>query len=147
MRPTASIPLFVSLSLCLSGCATDTFMPTPMQSPAKTSSNAGITSGYVLTSEELALPCNKLRGRIQLRILEVRDRSKKVQPSAIANSLRWDADTSGIWHEKGSLSDIGSTHDMAVLTAYNKRLTQLGCQNYDIVTELDHAKSRVWQVQ
>ncbi|NQX80029.1 MAG: hypothetical protein HRT83_05700, partial [Hyphomicrobiaceae bacterium] len=84
---------------------------------------------------------------IQLRILEVRDRDEKQHPSTIASSMRRTADSSGVWHNMGSLSDVGSSNDISVLTAYNQRLTQLGCQNYNISVELDYTKSAIWQVQ
>ncbi|HFB2049005.1 MAG TPA: hypothetical protein TECP_01374 [Hyphomicrobiaceae bacterium MAG_BT-2024] len=147
MKFIVSTFLAVIIIVCLAGCATDAFIPiVPASTPTKYYSNEMI-SEHILTPDELALPCSKLRGRIQLRILEVRDRDEKQHPSTIASSMRRTADSSGVWHNMGSLSDVGSSNDISVLTAYNQRLTQLGCQNYNISVELDYTKSAIWQVQ
>ena len=141
MASSTSISFSVGLLVCLSGCAMGNLIP--RMSP----NNAEANQAYVLNSEELALPCNKLKGRIQLRILEVRDRSLKARTSIVANSMQWAANTSGMVHEKGSKTNPGTVQDMIVLTAYNKRLSELGCENYDIETELDPVKSKAWRIQ
>jgi len=119
----------------------------PIAPPPQTHSKVVAFPEYKLNPKELELRCNRLKGRVQLRVWEVRNRSEKSQPSAVANSLRMAAYTSGMWHQNGDQSASDSAQDIAVRTAYNKRLSQLGCQHFDIDTELDPKKSRVWQIQ
>lgn len=145
MKDTARFLFLVGTSACLAGCATENIMPETLGTNSHAPPSA--INSYALRSEELALPCNKLKGRIQLRVLEVRDRSLKRKPSAVATSMRWASDTAGLWHQQGAQSDIGSAQDIAVLTAYNKRLGQMGCPQYNIKNELNPKKSQAWKIR
>jgi hypothetical protein len=133
------------VAFSLGGCAFPGFLPNT--ATGSIAPRVGKNGEYILTAEELAPPCSKLRGRIQLRVLEVRDRSMKGRPSTAAQTMRWASDTTGMWRKSSAGESIGSSHDVAVLTAYNTRLGQLGCPQYDIKTELSTAGDAAWQIR
>lgn len=152
--------LICSFFIYLSGCATQSFTPGIVTSGL--SSDTGTNGTYALNSDELDLSCNKLKGRIQLRVLEVRDRSLKQNPTLLSTYLQQTAggmqqivnnfqtDSTNKTNDTDDSQErdsIDTVQDLAVLTAYNQRLAQLGCAQYDILTELDLEKSEDWQIK
>ena len=152
--------LIYGFVICLSGCATQSFTPAIVKSGL--SSDIAKNGTYALNSDELDLSCNKLKGRIQLRVLEVRDRSLKQNPTLLSTYLQQTAgnmqqivnnfqtdstNKTGDTAASQERDNIDTVQDLAVLTAYNQRLGQLGCDQYDILTELDLEKSEDWQIK
>jgi len=139
------LPVILSSAMCSSGCATEDMIPELAAN--QVASNSGHSLSYALAPNELNLPCNKLKGRIQLRILEIRGRSPDSQPSLIATSLHQTVSTTGLWHEPTNEAAQAADTDIAVLKAYNRRLGKLGCAKYNIARELDPRRSRSWQIR
>jgi hypothetical protein len=151
MISTAKLPRFVALAtLGLSACASQsgdlaggpiTPSVTPVVETASTSVQVAETvsrlpSGYQLTPEEQELPCKKLTGRMAVRIVQIRDFQTRTQASQIARSLQ--TATKPLYGGRGEGSDPEGryAHDVAVLHAYNQRLAEKKCPDFDLEKEL-----------
>lgn len=96
----------------------------------------GHTSSYVLSGAERKLPCSKLNGRIQMRIIGVRHERGQAGPSSVSQSLRSTAESIGIWSNKGAGGITTQRRDLALIHAYNQRLAELKCPTFDVKAEL-----------
>ena len=91
---------------------------------------------YLLSAQELKLNCRKLTGRMQVRILQIRDHQQRARPSA-ASRLAQQAATSlygGPRH--GVDPDAEYRRDRAMLEAYNRQLAVKRCKTFDLEAEL-----------
>lgn len=92
--------------------------------------------GYVLSAAEQELDCKKLTGRMQIRILEIRDFNERSQSTGLSRVLQ-----SGVAAVTGG-STAGTdpsgqyATDRSMLDAYNKQLAAKGCKTYDLEAEL-----------
>lgn len=120
--------LIIALVCALAGCAS--------QAPEITASITPAGGGYGLSAKEMELNCKELTGRMQLRILEIRDYEARKNTSALSHGL-----------QTGATSILGGTsagvdpadiyvEDRARLQAYNQRLAALNCKSYDLAAEL-----------
>lgn len=151
MISTAKLPSFVALAtLSLSACASQSgdlaggpIAPpaAPVVETASTSVQVAETvsrlpSGYQLTKEEQELPCKKLTGRMAVRIVQIRDYQTRNQTSQLARSLQ--AATKPLYGGSGEGSDPEGRHarDVAILHAYNQRLAEKKCPDFDLDKEL-----------
>ncbi len=143
MLSKRTICAVMSLAPALLGCAAPGLLP----DTSNTTLTPKMANGgrYVLSAHERKLPCSRLRGRIQLRVLEIRDRATKRQPTLVSRAIRSTANSIPGWHRKTPA--LGGRYDLAVLTAYNNRLGQLGCATYDIATELSPGERDKWQIR
>jgi hypothetical protein len=123
----------------LGGCAS-TPGPGPVAAPAEAPSSLKSASqsvgGYTLTAEELALDCRKLTGRMQVRILQIRDYSERGGSTGLSHAMQT-ATTSVLGGTKEG-ADPASRYarDRAVLEAYNNQLAAKGCPTFNLVAEL-----------
>jgi hypothetical protein len=132
IKRTLSAPaLLLVLASCTSSPPRDS---APAMAPAADSRQP--EGGYVLSAQELALSCRKLTGRMQVRILQIRDYEQRAKPSP-ASRLAQQAATS---LHGGSRHDIDPEaeyrRDRAMLEAYNRRLAAKNCKTFDLEAEL-----------
>jgi hypothetical protein len=121
----ARVPLLVALIATLPGCAGSTGAE-PSLAPA---------GPHTLSSEEKALDCRRLTGRMQVRLLSLRGEEYKVQPSSAAKSMQ-SATSAALGTDTAKNAAERAANDRPVLEAYNRRLVELGCPSFDIDKEL-----------
>jgi hypothetical protein len=93
-------------------------------------------AGPVLSAQELKLSCRKLTGRMQVRILQIRDNEQHASTSA-ASRLAQRAATSFYGGPRHGIDpDAEYEQDRAMLTAYNRQLAAKGCKTFDLDAEL-----------
>lgn len=136
---------FIGLAVaacCAGGCAsTPGDAPKPIasssaQPPAAQASAAPTAGGYTLTPEELALDCKKITGRMQVRILQIRDYAERPGSTGFSHVMQT-ATTSVLGGTKeGTDPESRYARDRAVLEAYNGRLAEKGCPTFNLVAEL-----------
>lgn len=132
-RPVAQC-LAIAVALLMTGCASSEFMPD--LTTGSIAPPPGSSSTYILSEQERALPCAKLNGRIQMRILAVRHASAAIQPSIVSQGMRSAAENVGLWSQKAANLDASLSRDVALVKAYNHRLSELGCPTFDIKADL-----------
>ena len=121
-------------ALLLAGCASSEF--TPDLTTGSIAPAPGSSSMYILSDMERALPCAKLNGRIQMRILAVRHANAAAQPSFVSRGMRSAAENVGLWNQKAADLDASLSRDIALIKAYNHRLGELGCPMFDVKADL-----------
>jgi len=111
----------------LSGCAS---APTP--------GGAGLTKNgeYALSADESSLDCNRITGRMQVRILQIRDHGVKTRTSQLSRSLQGVVTPLYGGTKRGLDPDGQYARDVARLHAYNKKLAAQGCKTFDLEEEL-----------
>lgn len=123
----------------LTTAATPTIAPpaATAMAPAETVSRLPPAEGYRLTADEMALDCRKLTGRMAVRIVQVRDYEVRAQSTALSRSVQ--SAVKPVFGGSGAGSDPDGRHaeDRAKLEAYNRRLAEKGCPNFDLEAELD----------
>ena len=134
MRSFASLTL---IAAALTGCASTQSTPTASILPASASvASAAETGGYVMSADELDYDCKQLTGRMQVRILEVRDFNERAQSSG-ASRLLQSAVTGIVGGTSAGKDPVGTTaKDRAMLQAYNRQLQAKSCKSYDLDDEL-----------
>ena len=120
---------------CMSGCASSGIVSDIQTSTVPR--QVATDGSYRLSKEEHALPCNKINGRIQLRILHLRHLNHGDQPSSISQSMRQTTNAVGVWSAPNSAAAPQTRdRDLALLEAYNRRLAELNCPTFDIKADL-----------
>jgi len=90
---------------------------------------------YRLSSNEQALDCRRITGRMQVRILQVRDRMER-KPSLVTR-LRSSLQGLGSDRDAPTLgSEAATERDLAILKAYNRQLAAKSCPTFDLGAEL-----------
>ena len=91
-----------------------------------------------LSAAELALPCRRLSGRLQVRLLQVRN-APVAAPSTSSQALR--QASAPVLKAGGYGTDPAAdrARDLALIESYNKRLIELKCPSYDLARELNPA--------
>ncbi len=89
-----------------------------------------------MSADEQALECKQLTGRMQIRILEIRDYNERNQTTLASRALQ-----SGVAAVTGgSTAGIDPNgryaKDRAMLETYNRQLATKGCKTYDLEAEL-----------
>jgi Tfp pilus assembly protein PilX len=97
---------------------------------------------YQLSAEEQGMDCKKLSGRVQVRLLQMRNMQGAAAPSGLAQDVKQAGSAAaGVLLGKSSTfeTDAGkrASGDRAMLAAYNKQLAAKGCKTYDIDAELN----------
>ena len=129
------LSLLIAVSGCLTGCASSGIVSDIQTSTVPR--QVGTNGTYQLTKEERALPCSKLNGRIQLRILHLRHLDRGDKPSQISQSMRQTTNSIGVWNApNSSAAPKTRARDIALLQSYNRRLAELKCPTFDIKTDL-----------
>lgn len=91
---------------------------------------------YHMSKDELAMDCKRLTGKMQVRILQIRDYDPARNSSQIGRSLQaLHAPLIG-GSTVGSDPDARYRADRAMLTAYNHRLAEKKCRTFDLEAEL-----------
>lgn len=97
--------------------------------------------GYQLTTAEQKLDCRRLTGRMQVRILQIRDRMK-AQPDTVLATVRSALSTTSRVIMSGSATSNGHSaadrtkRDIEMLKAYNRTLASKNCATFDLNAEL-----------
>ncbi|HPG89328.1 MAG TPA: hypothetical protein PLD46_06715 [Hyphomicrobium sp.] len=155
MLPRSSALIIFALCPMLSGCASSNLGDTSAValSPGSVPQNASIQSGgvsgtaskagYVLSADEQALECKQLTGRMQIRILELRDYNERNRTTLVSRALQTGS-TAVFGGPKAGLDPDGTyARDRAALEAYNHQLEAKGCKTYDLESQLQPQDVRV----
>ena len=124
-------PLTVGLlcALCLGGCAAGGAADIPPASGIATGSTARATPPVL----DEKLDCRRINGRMQVHILQIRDRLGEAP--GLYDAL---GDLLGPLMASGATErvDPASAEDVAQLKAYNALLAKKGCPTFDLSAEL-----------
>lgn len=101
------------------------------------------TSTYVLSADEQALECKQLMGRMQIRILEIRDYNERNNTTIASRALQSGVGTVFGGSTSGLDPNGRYAKDRAMLEGYNKQLVAKGCKSYDLDAELTPKDFRV----
>ncbi len=134
-------PVLATVGLVLTGCASagDTLQVSsvgPGGQPPRPEPSQVTTVGYTLTDEEKELDCKKLTGRMQVRILQIRDFNEREQTSTVSHSLQQAATAIFGGSKEGVAPAERYARDRAILEAYNQQLAAKGCRTFDLESEL-----------
>lgn len=124
--------------MLLGACASQTGAIAPPASPiAETVTRLPSAGGYTLTADEMALDCKKLTGRMAVRIVQVRDFQTRSQATSLSRGIQ--SAVKPAWGGSGEGTDPSGRYarDRAMLEAYNQRLAEKNCANFDLDAELD----------
>jgi hypothetical protein len=91
---------------------------------------------YQLTADELKLDCKKLNGKMQVRILQMRDQRERTLTSATAQSIQQSVVPVFGGSPYGASPGDDYKRDRAWLEAYNAQLAAKKCPTYDLDNEL-----------
>lgn len=110
--------------------------PPPLQ--AGSVDGAGV---YQLSAEEQAMDCKRLTGRVQIRILQLRNMQPAQKTSDLSHTMKQTAEpVASLLLGKSSSFNADPNkrlaEDRAMLTAYNKQLAAKSCKTFDIDAEL-----------
>jgi hypothetical protein len=123
----------------------------PAQAPAKAKKDAALkivkqkptetgaldaNGAYQLGPTELKFDCKKLTGRIQLRLLSLRDAGAVEPSSAAARAIHGVAGAALGGSTARSDPDADKRRDRAMVEAYNRQLAAKGCKTFDLEAEL-----------
>lgn len=91
---------------------------------------------YTLTPDELALDCKKLTGRMQVRILDLRDHASHGRSTLVSRGVQ--SAVTGILGgtDHGTDPDRQYALDLARLEAYNRQLIAKDCKSFDLKSVL-----------
>jgi hypothetical protein len=135
----------IALSLWMAGCAaSDPTATSALVTPVAAASSAEASkTGYVLSAKEQELGCKQLTGRMQIRILEIRDYTERNRTTLAARALQ--TGTTAVFGGSQTGVDPDGTYDQdrAMLEAYNQQLLAKGCRTYDLESELTPQDVRV----
>jgi hypothetical protein len=123
----ASIPETTSTANLLTPVVATSSSPLPGPSKA---------GGYVLSADEQNYECKQLSGRMQIRILEIRDYNERSQTSKVSQALK--SAVTPFFGGGTHGTDPGGDYakDRAMLEAYNTQLAAKGCKTYNLDAEL-----------
>jgi hypothetical protein len=91
---------------------------------------------YQLGASELKLDCKKLSGRIQLRLLTLRDAASQAPSSFAARAIHGTAGAVLGGSSVRANPETELSRDRAMVEAYNRQLAAKGCKTFDIEAEL-----------
>ena len=126
----------------LAGCAS-TQQPSTASVLTPAAASTSASAGYVLSADEQALECKQLTGRMQIRILEVRDYNERNATTAVSRALQSGVTSLFGGSTAGSDPQAQTAKDRAMLDAYNRQLAAKSCKTYDLDAELRQSDFRV----
>lgn len=137
MARQIKILIGVALANLFAGCASNLPVTSSLAPGSMPSAPGGVaTVGYKLTAEEQALECKQLTGRMQIRILEIRDYNARNKTTMASRALQ-SGSTAVFGGPKAGIDPDGTyAKDRATLEAYNTQLAAKGCRTYDLESEL-----------
>jgi hypothetical protein len=135
------------LSACSTGSADVTGAPTLGVAPTNTGPSLMPQIGpkvqardasvaYQLTADELKYDCKKLTGKMQVRILQVRDQRERTLTSSAAQAIQQTVVPVLGGSPYGANPGDDFKRDRAWLEAYNAQLAAKKCPTYNLETEL-----------
>lgn len=145
MARRTNILIGLTLAIIHSGCAANTLSPTSSLAPASgpDAPPALSKATYQLSADEQALECKQLTGRMQIRILEIRDYNERNRTTMASRALQTGS-TAVFGGPKAGIDPDGAyAKDRATLEAYNAQLAAKGCKTYDLESELQPQDVRV----
>lgn len=126
-----------ALTVLLGACAGQTEgLSTAAVPPAETVSQLPPAVGYQLTPDEMGLSCKKLTGRMAVRIVQIRDFRTRNQATTLARNIQTAVKPAFGGSGEGANPDARYARDRAQLEAYNRRLADQNCANFDLDAEL-----------
>ncbi|MBN8913692.1 MAG: hypothetical protein J0H65_16880 [Rhizobiales bacterium] len=143
-RPLRTLGPVAFAAALLGACASQTASLAPPSMtvaggappPTETVSRLPSAGGYTLTSEEQGLDCRKLTGRMAVRIVQIRDFQTRTQTTSLSRGLQTVAKPAYGGSGEGTDPYGRYTRDRAQLEAYNQRLAEKNCANFDLDAEL-----------
>lgn len=134
--PCVAVALAATLSLtaCAQGNGKSASLAPQLGQKAPDTFNPG--EPYVLSSEEQALDCKKMTGRMQLRILQVRDAGTRNGSSDLSKSAQKAAVPVFGGTTRGADPGRDLARDQAWLEAANKQLAAKNCPAFDLEAEM-----------
>jgi len=148
MRENPIQPLLTAVvtALLLGACASalpgyspDAKVQAAQAKAAQDAENAGTfqdNGSYVLGPDEAKLDCRKLTGRMQVRILQIRDHNERQVGSAAGQTIQSVATPVFGGTTYGANPDRDFARDRAILEAYNRQLAAKNCKTFDLAAEL-----------
>ena len=123
------IQIFAALSIF--ACVAAPMSGTSLIGPA--AAELGV---YELSAAEQKLNCKQLSGRIQVRIMQIRDYGEHPGSSQLSRGLQSAFSSTVGTSAKGLDPDGTQAEDLKRLTAYNQQLAAKGCKSYNLDQEL-----------
>ncbi|HEX2843532.1 hypothetical protein [Hyphomicrobium sp.] len=125
-------------ALALGACASQSGeLAAPVTPVAETVTRLPPASGYQMKPDELALDCKKLTGRMAVRIVQIRDYQTRHQTTALSRSIQSTTTSVMGGSKEGTDPEGRYARDRAQLEAFNQRLAEKNCANFDLNAELD----------
>jgi hypothetical protein len=134
MRPAATTFPTIAATLLTACAGSQALSTTSVSQPA---------GAYVLSANELDYDCKQLTGRMQIRILAIRDYNTENNSSLAARALQSGSAVALGGSKAGTQPDRDYTRDRAMLEAYNRQLAAKSCKTYDLDAELQPKDFRV----
>jgi hypothetical protein len=94
------------------------------------------SGGYQLSADEQKLSCKQITGRMQVRILQVRDYNQRTRASLVSRGIQSALASTFGNSSKGLDPDGAQAADLKTLRAFNQQLVAKGCKSYDLDREL-----------
>lgn len=91
---------------------------------------------YVMTDEELKYDCKKLTGRMQVRILDLRDYAARSKSTLFSRGFQYAVTSILGGTDYGKSPDSQYARDVARLHAYNRQLVAKDCKSFNLETDL-----------
>ncbi len=135
LGPTRLVLVFVTMVAC-AGCTSQSSPALkPLDGPASTK-HTGAPSSYTLTSEERALDCNVMRGRMKVALLQLQSEHKMPASTGLSRGMQTTA--AGIFGGTtyGTDPRAETARETARLYAYNSHLKSQDCKTFDLQKEL-----------
>jgi hypothetical protein len=132
--PITRILCAPALIALLANCTSSS--PEPSARAPGAAGNHRQSGGYVLSAQELKLSCRKLTGRMQVRILQIRDHAQRARLSAASRLAHQAAMSLYGGPRHGIDPDAEYQRDRAMLEAYNQQLAAKRCKTFDLEAEL-----------
>lgn len=104
--------------------------------PGSAGGSRASTPAYALSADELEYSCKQLAGRMQVRILEIRDYNERRHASGLAQVMRAASDDVKGRADQADGSPSAYRRDLAMLEAYNAQLKAKDCSTYDLAEEI-----------
>ncbi len=133
LRPVLLVLVLGAASGCAGSPGGSTLQLSDAQPTSGTS--AGASPGYSLSEEEKALNCKQLTGRMQVRLLQVRDYVARQKTSSLSRTMQNASNSVLGGSAFGANPDAQHQRDRAQLAAYNKRLAEQNCATFNLAEE------------
>lgn len=136
LRNATKLPALAAV-LILAGCAASL-------SPGTSTGSINKQAASDVADKDLA--CGRLRGRMKLRMMQIRDHKRERQTSSLSRGLQNFTRQFYGGSSHGSDPNAQYEKDVARLKSQNAILAEKGCKTYDLAIELEPAPVRGWSV-